>query len=172
MALMHSSADESTVESRGQAAYVSMVDLMNANAAVSTLIQPHHSQPQHRRTWHHQSEMSPFSDLPSDVIQVVMKLLCPLELMNFGGACRCWHALAIKSPGEWRLRCDSLWSNKVCVPLSFRGEVPSPKTYFGSIKDSKRDVFESREELAAQHFHFRFKSAAGIFLLSTRGNIH
>ena len=72
--------------------------------------------------------------------------------------------LNMTSSAVWSPRCANLWKDKVCVPRNFLDDSEKNHlTFFGSKRDSKRAVFHGAEELCEQHFHFRFRLAAGDF---------
>jgi hypothetical protein len=111
-----------------------------------------------------------FGSINLSVSELLLEFLAPIDLVLVGTASRYFATLTRAMPCNvtegatswwlWTKHCSTLWENKVYVPWRFATS-PSLQSYFGSIKDSKRMFFESVDELAAQHFHFRFRRQAG-----------
>ena len=98
--------------------------------------------------------------LPREVLYVIFDF-CDVDTIAKSAALveKQWKDEAL-SVQRWVQLCHMLWKEKAYVPRCFLGD-PSIKSYFLSIKDSKRSRFLSTEELCLQHFHFRFRRAAG-----------
>jgi hypothetical protein len=106
------------------------------------------------------------SSIPDDQLAAVASMLGPIDILNLRASCSSWRVVT-ELPDYWESHCRTLWSDKAYVPLIFKQSSPkSFKTYFESIYDSRRLKFDGEEELCQQHFHFRFKLAAGDFWAS------
>jgi hypothetical protein len=107
--------------------------------------------------------------LNMDVQYIIIQFLSPADLIPFS-TCDTYRFQQIRTnkiyPKLWKALCHDLWKDKVYVPRFILKEEPSLKTYFHSIKDSKRQTFLDENELCEQHFHFRFRLQAGYYWYS------
>lgn len=99
--------------------------------------------------------------LGDDVISVVSLYLDALDVVRLVTSSKVLNPL-LWNTDTWEALCAKMWASKAYVPRAFRDEPhKSFRTFFGSVRDSKRATFHGPEELCSQHFHFRFKFASG-----------
>lgn len=123
--------------------------------------------------------------LPNEITMYIISYLDANDLTSgLSSASRLHRSYITKNHKIWQPRCDNLWSDKIYVHPRYRNNntattnddnIKTYKTYFGSIIDSKRCIFEDEDELCSLHFHFRFRPAAGEFWMaqdsSYNGNV-
>jgi len=121
-------------------------------------------------------------DLNQDVQYIIIQYLSPMLLLYFSTTDK-YRFKQVRStsssssssskpttttmyPNLWEKICHELWKDKVYIPRFILKQPRSLKTYFYSIKDSKRQFFLTEHELCEQHFHFRFRLQSGYYWYS------